>query len=135
MGIGLALAISPDGKRLAAMGVDGIFRLWDMGNGKLKVRTMNDTAFMMGNQVLTDAAVVFSPNSKYLAVSEDDGRVSVWNAASGKKLRNWRLPRVVHGVAFAPDSRHLAIATDNGTVYLLRLAPPPGAARAAERSR
>ncbi len=131
-GIGLALAISPDGKRLAAIGAAADLELRPLADGKPKgkgiIRFLGAT---MGPNNFTEAGIAVSPNSRYVAVSlafsAVSSRVVVCDAATGKRLRNWSFPGAVHGVAFAPDSRHLAVANANGTVYLLRLGPPSGA--------
>ena len=117
MEIGLALAISPDGKRLAMLGSDGTLRMAELVNGKFKVRNGDDAVLQIGNSSLNAAVIAFSPNNKYLAASRDEsGRVVVCNAGTGKRLRDRQLPVEVRGVAFAPDSRHLAIVTGNGAV-------------------
>ena len=42
------------------------------------------------------------------------------------ELHEWQIRGPIQGLAFAADGRHLASANGNGTVYILRIAPPPG---------
>jgi hypothetical protein len=49
--------------------------------------------------------------------------VRLWETASGKELRNWRLPVGVLAVAFSPDGRHVITSNSNTTLYILRLQP------------
>lgn len=136
-GAGIELAISPDGKRLAAISNDGVLRLWKFANGKIQPRGIRDSIREGGAppSMPGSTAVAFSPNNRYLAAVAATRRVMLWNAVSGNRLNAWLLPCEVHALAFAPDSRHLAIAAGNGTVYLLRLIQPPGSdpSRATQR--
>jgi WD40 repeat protein len=70
---------------------------------------------------------------------DTDGRRLAWTCARGVRVLDvatrqvvwrWDAPGHVDWVAFAPDGRHLITHNANQTVYVLRLAPPPLAARA-----
>jgi hypothetical protein len=43
--------------------------------------------------------------------------VFIWEVSTGKELRRWELPFLVHSLAFTADGRHLTIANQDGTFY------------------
>lgn len=98
-----ALAISPDGTRLASGSVDGEILVWDLPNGKL-LRTL---------KAHTDAvyAVVFSPDGKRIASGGPDQTIRLFDADTGKALL--QIPTGSHvawGLEFRPDGKVLASA-------------------------
>jgi WD40 repeat protein len=66
------LRFSPDGRVLAAGGMDGNVRLWDPATGKLLKELRKHTQRI--------AQVVFSPDGKVLMVEAGDGSGSLWEA-------------------------------------------------------
>jgi WD40 repeat protein/serine/threonine protein kinase len=108
-------AISPDDKTLALC-YDYKIHLWDLSQGEPRERV----AF--GGVGLVEAPA-FSRDGKTLLTGDSDGNLIQWEIASGKQLREWRLPGWIRSAAFAPDERHVITANANGTVYVLRLSP------------
>jgi WD40 repeat protein len=72
------VAISPDGKTVAAMLGACTLTFWDVATGK-EVRRFA-TRRGVGTSLL------YSPDGKYLAGGGDDGSVLLWDAATGKRL-------------------------------------------------
>jgi beta-lactamase regulating signal transducer with metallopeptidase domain len=106
-----ALALSPDGKLLAAAGEDGVIRVLNADTGHV-LRVLAGHADMV-------ACVAFSPDGTTLATGGFDKTVILWDVATGTERRTlaghagW-----VFGVAFAPDGRTLATGSYDRTVRL-----------------
>jgi dipeptidyl aminopeptidase/acylaminoacyl peptidase len=104
----LAIALSPDGKRLAASSADRTVQLWDVASGRV-LRSFKGHA-------QAPHFLAFSPDGKLLATgsgsllgqgSELDG-LRLWDTATGKDLAKLG-PHAggVSGVVFSPDGRRL----------------------------
>jgi RNA polymerase sigma factor (sigma-70 family) len=104
-----ALAYSPNGKMIAAVGAGRAITLWDAASGK------EIHQFPNGDQ---PHSLAFSPNGKILATTG----VSVchlWDVATGKELRQLKgHQEVLRSVAFSPDGKTVATASADGTVRL-----------------
>jgi WD40 repeat protein len=127
-----ALAASPDGKRLAGGGDDGVVRLWDVSAGKLT--PVAGAAELKGH---TDwlLCLAFGPDGKSLASGGYDGTVRVWDVPTGKALavpaRAPAAPKApaadlpaVTALAFSPDGKSLVVGC--GDAQLLLFDPTDG---------
>lgn len=117
-----ALAMSPDGKRLAAAGDGPAIRLWEVATGK-------ETAQLTGH---TDwiVSLAFHPEGKQLASGGYDGLVRLWDLAEAKKTAEFAAkpppaantppgpPNVVWSLAFSPDGKLLAVGGSEAQVHL-----------------
>jgi WD40 repeat protein len=108
-----ALAFSPDGKVLAAAGLEGI--------------TLCDpTAAQLQRQFSKDhpaAALAFSPNGNLLASGHYDSIIRLWNPKDGSEVLS--CPghlSTVYAVAFSPSGRLLTSASFDRTVCLWEVA-------------
>jgi WD40 repeat protein/serine/threonine protein kinase len=110
------LAFSPDGKSLAAAGLDQVVKVWDLAAGTEVLTLRAHTARQL--------SVAFSPDGKSLASAGADGLVNVWwHRASGWETRTLRGHlTVATWVAFSPDGKRLASAGTDKTVRLWDLA-------------
>ena len=123
------MAVSPNGKRLAAAGDYPLLRVWDAATAE----------HVASLPVATNIrSVAFSPDGKLLAAGGADGSVRFWDAATWRPLRSLEGHFVeVRDIAFSADSRRLATASFDGTVRVWSLAPTAaaGARPAGEENR
>jgi hypothetical protein len=77
-----AVALSADGKKLAAGGFDRLVRVWDVGEGIDKARLEQS----FENHADCVFAVAFSPDGKYLLTGSRDKTAKVWDLAAKESL-------------------------------------------------
>jgi WD40 repeat protein len=118
-GIVRALAVSPDGKRVAVAGPHGVATItaYDRaGHGVARGPTR-----FRGHRRRIEC-IEFSPDSTRLASVALDGTLRLWHAASGECLRTFALGLGgLHWVTFAPDGLTLAFSSLGGDIGLLDL--------------
>jgi RNA polymerase sigma factor (sigma-70 family) len=93
-----AVAVSPDGTRIATGGDDRTARLWDAATGKA-LHTLPAGAGVL--------ALAFSPDGRTLAVGGAE-EACLWDARAGKPLGKLRAPsHSFTALAFTPDGKSL----------------------------
>ncbi|KAI0313899.1 hypothetical protein OF83DRAFT_1064690 [Amylostereum chailletii] len=107
-----ALALSPDGKRLAA-GVGEAVHVFEASNGT--------HLFTLGEDMGTVRALSFA--GKRIVAGSDAGTIRVWDSDTGNQLgetfkahTDW-----IRGVAISPDGTQLASGSDDRTVRVVDL--------------
>ena len=101
-----AIAISPDGLRLATGSYDQKIKLWNPADGEL-VHTLS-----AHNAAIYSLA--FRPDGKILASASGDRTIKLWQVASGKRVETLSQPlREIVALAWSPDGKRIAyLATD-----------------------
>lgn len=109
-----SVAVSRDGRWLAAGGSDGVIRLWDLS-------TRGEPLLLQGHKRLA-AGVAFSPDSTLLASGSDDATVRLWDVPTGVNLATIETGRgEVSHVACSPDGRTIAAACQRNSVVIVDL--------------
>jgi RNA polymerase sigma factor (sigma-70 family) len=115
--LGLTLAVSPDGKTLAAMNDDGVIRLLDMETGRERnPREASPCAL---------EAVCFRPDGKALRTAGRDQAVREWDAATGRLLVPHLSRTAGHSPAFLAGGELLmTYAPREGSTTKVRITDP-----------
>src|SRR5262249_38924861 len=96
----LALAISPDGKKLAAGGCDRTVRVWDISSGVLNAK-LEQTVENHADWVLS---VALASDDKHLFTFSRDKTAKVWDLATKESVLTCPdHQNPVYGVAMKPD--------------------------------
>jgi WD40 repeat protein len=104
----LAIAFSPDGRRLAGASQDRAVRVWSLEGGR-------EQAVFSGPRAAQ--AVAFSPDGAVLAAAGEDACVWIWQGDRPVQPLEGHIG-AVHELAFSPDGRLLASGSDDNTIRL-----------------
>ena len=110
-----ALAISPDGKQVAAAAGSTV-RVWETATGKEVPLT--------DSHWRAPAAIVLSPDGKTVVSWGFDRVIRRWDAATGKQLGAFPAPPRTTLAALSPDGETVALANRYG-LTVVALAQPP----------
>ncbi len=96
------IALSGDGKWLAASTGNALLRIYEASTGK-ELHNIRGRAAIQHLQ--------FSPDSAALFVADYDGKIHRWNPASGERTATWKSPgrMVVSQLVFPPQGKMLAL--------------------------
>src|SRR5262249_2657247 len=104
------LALSPDGRTVAAGGQGGVAHLWDTATGKALHPSAGHTGSIL--------SLRYSADGKTIASGATDGTVRLWDARTGQERKLRDRGEWIGWVAFSPDGRTLA-ADDAGDAFSL----------------
>jgi WD40 repeat protein len=113
-----ALALSRDGRWLAAENSSNTVTLWDATTGK-EIRTLPSDKPLGAVGTSWVYSIAFSPDSRWLASAVDDKTVRIWDMSTGRAARDLTgFRRSVIYVAFSPDGRFLASGNDDKSIRI-----------------
>jgi WD40 repeat protein len=108
----IAVAFSPDGRRIVSGSQDSTLRLWDVQTGK----AINSPFNGHKSGVI---AVAFSPDGRRIVSGSYDKTVRLWNAQTGQSVGQPLLRDAqIRSVAFSPDGRRIASGSYDRTVQI-----------------
>jgi WD40 repeat protein len=121
-----AIAYSPDGQSLAAVGFDDKVHIYGANDGRLLRELVGP-----GNDI---RAVCFSPDGKQLAAAGRSGRLRIWQSESGQQVADIQLStRRICAVTYSPDGKYLAVGGQQRIVRLVDTASAKPVADLPER--
>jgi len=95
-----AVAVSPDGRLIAAAGDDHFVRLWSAADGNLTAAWREHADWVR--------AIAFHPTGKRLLTAGDDHELRLWDLSNGSVLKVVRNPGgILHRAMFLPDGKRL----------------------------
>ena len=133
------LAISPDGKLLAAggwYGHDGELKLWDLTTGKERTnfkgsnqfphvafapdgKTLASCGKVKEGEEFKDLVTFYDPDGKTLAAAVPFAeKIVLWDLVTGKEKATLKTEVRPNRVAFTPDGNTLAAGMSDGTIIL-----------------
>jgi WD40 repeat protein/tRNA A-37 threonylcarbamoyl transferase component Bud32 len=120
-----ALAASPDGKWLAAIGQEGKVMLWDFAARKEINSWPGRVNEAKSQSSIFDHDLVFVPDTNTLITTGPDKNIRLWEVPSGKKRSEIPLAEAATRLAVSRDGRWLAAGTSGGQLSLFSLASSP----------
>jgi WD40 repeat protein len=128
-----AVAAFSDGMTLASVDSWGDRYLWNVDNGKVRLRLRNQTG-----RAHELRAVAVSPDGKLVATSDQERRIELWDSTTGETVkvlgghkadgerrefgREGRILGALNALAFSPDGRSLASAAEDDAVIVWEVA-------------
>jgi WD40 repeat protein len=102
------IAVSPDGRRLATGGIDGIVRLWDVPSGRFVRALVGHESYVYD--------LAWSPDGKILGVACRQVGVRLVDASTAKIVHSFGKPTEDgYGVAWSPDGKTVATGSPTQT--------------------
>lgn len=107
-----AIALSPDGSRLAAAFEDRSIKLWNLA--------ARPTPRVLLGPKEAVVALEFFDGGRWLAAVDDDGSLRIWDPA-GNPIAAWSVaePGTILSLAASPDDKTLAVGLSDGRILLV----------------
>lgn len=107
----LALAVSKDGKKIAAGGTDRMVRVFDVETGKVEHAVENHADWILG--------VAFTPDGKGLVTASRDKTAKLWDLVAKESLLTFPdHQNVVYGVTMTSDGVFGLSAGEDGSIRI-----------------
>jgi len=116
-----SVAISPDGRWLAAGGMNGQLILWSLATGEVAASTKPHSGWLLG--------LAFSPDSQVLATGGGDQLIALWDVATNtipmqRKLGTLKGHRnEIWWLAYSSDGRRIVSGSKDATAKLWNASP------------
>lgn len=112
-----AVSICPVNRSIAAVGDDGIVRVFDFESGEPRAQHSNDGKPMM--------CVAFTRSGDAVLTGDNDGRVRAWPIDPGEPVRTlWESITMVTALVVSDDGARVAAVTADGTAGVAHLLDP-----------
>jgi eukaryotic-like serine/threonine-protein kinase len=102
-----AVALSPDGKRVAGGGLDGSVCVWDTATGK-------EVRVVPGQNFRPVDSLAFTPDGRRLFVYHGGGTLRSWDLVGTNDGTALPVCESLGGSAFSPDARRLGVCAQEG---------------------
>ena len=113
----LAVAFSPDGKRIVSGGFDRRVRVWDAKTGQEQL--------VLPGHNPTVSSVAFSPDGHWVISGGHDNAVKVWDSTTGKQVYTFQTEdggrQLVRCIAVNADGSRVASGHEDGTLRIWKL--------------
>jgi eukaryotic-like serine/threonine-protein kinase len=109
-----ALAISPDGKRLAVAYHDGLAQLYNLrSHQNLGPPLVHGEWIAHRNDARATHVfhAAFSPDSRWLLTGQEGGYARLWDVTTGQRSKDFRHDAAVNFGAFSPDGKMVVTAS------------------------
>ena len=107
-----AMAVSPEGSRIAVGGQRGFFRVLDLATGK-------QIGELHGNHPATVDCLEYSPDGQFIATgSWRNNEVIVWRADDGAMQKSCKAEGHVRAIAFSPDGKRIAAGCEDKLLFV-----------------
>jgi len=106
-----AVAVSPDGQRIASGSQDNTIKIWDATTGQEEKTLAGHSDWVWG--------VAFSPDGRRIVSGSNDKTMKIWDATTGQEEKTLAgHSRSVSAVAFSPDGRQIVSGSWDKTIKI-----------------